>query len=100
MCRKVLEGLCIEHGVKERGLAANLKKLKENGIIEARLFEWAEALRTLGNEAAHGVSVSISAQDAKDILEFTEALTEYVFTYRDRFEQFQKRRSKGNGAQQ
>jgi len=92
MCRKTLEGLCIAHGVKERGLAMSLKKLKQKGIIEEKLFEWAEALRTLGNEAAHGVSISISSQDAKDILEFTEALVEYVFTYRDRFEQFRQRR--------
>lgn len=92
MCRKALEGLCLEHGVKERTLSANLKKLKENGVIEARLFEWAEALRTLGNEAAHGVTATISLQDAKDILEFTEALSEYVFTYRDKFEKFKNRR--------
>lgn len=93
MCRKVLEGLCSEHGVKERGLSASLKKLKENGTIEARLFEWAEALRTLGNEAAHGVHSAISVQDAKDIIEFTEALSEYVFTYRDKFERFKQRRA-------
>ena len=96
MCRKALEGLCVEHGVKERGLAASLKKLKQNGVIEARLFEWAEALRILGNEAAHGVSTSISRQDALDILEFTEALVEYVFTYRDKFELFKKRRTKSS----
>jgi Domain of unknown function (DUF4145) len=91
MCRKTLEGLCDEHGVKEKNLSLSLKKLKEAGVIEARIFEWAEALRTLGNEAAHGVSSAISLQDAKDILEFTEALAEYVFTYRDKFESFQKR---------
>src|SRR5690348_1951040 len=37
MCRKVLEGLCNEHGVTKRGLASSLKELKEKGIIEARL---------------------------------------------------------------
>lgn len=38
MCRKALEGLCEAHGAKERNLSASLKKLKENGTIEARLF--------------------------------------------------------------
>lgn len=94
MCRKTLEGLCSEHGIKERTLSYSLKKLKDLGVIESRLFEWAEALRTLGNEAAHGVTSTISPQDANDILEFTEALAEYVFTYRDKFEGFQKRRAK------
>jgi hypothetical protein len=92
MCRKTLEGLCVEHGVKARNLSQSLKELKERGLIEGRLLEWAEALRNFGNEAAHDVGVTIAAQDAKDIIEFTEALIEYVFTYRDQFESFQKRR--------
>jgi hypothetical protein len=95
MCRKTLEGICSVHGVKSSGsLAAQLSKLKENGIIESRLFEWAEALRTMGNEAAHGVESVISPEDARDTLEFTEALIEYVFSYRDKFEDFRKRRAK------
>lgn len=79
---------------KRKNLSLSLKKLKDTGVIETQLFEWAEALRNLGNEAAHGVSSIISPQDAKDILEFTEALAEYVFTYRDKFESFKKRRKK------
>jgi len=94
MCRKALEGICSAHGVKSSGsLAAQLKKLKEDGVIENRLFEWAEALRTMGNEAAHGVKLVVSREDANDTLEFTEALIEYVFTYRDKFEQFKTRRA-------
>lgn len=46
-----------------------------------------------GNEAAHDVNVTISAEDARDILEFTNALLEYVFTFRDKFEEFKKRRA-------
>jgi len=97
MCRKTLEGLCVEHGVKAGNLAKSLKELKEKGLIEGRLLEWAEALRNFGNEAAHDVLVNIAPQDAKDIIEFTEALIEYVFTYRDRFDDFQKRRRKEPG---
>lgn len=93
MCRKTLEGLCSAHNIKGRNLSDSLKKLKDNGIIEERLFEWAEELRTLGNEAAHGVDSIVNAQDANNMLEFTEALAEYVFTYRDKFESFKKRRS-------
>jgi hypothetical protein len=92
MCRKTVEGLCVAHGVHTSNLAASLKSLRDKGIIEARLFEWADALRLSGNEAAHDVSVTISPEDAKDIVEFTNALLEYVFTFRDRFTAFQKRR--------
>jgi hypothetical protein len=92
MCRKTLEGIAEEHKVTVRNLASALKEMRDKGIIESRLYEWADALRISGNEAAHGVNVSISQQDAKDILEFTNALLEYVFTFQDKFEQFKKRR--------
>jgi hypothetical protein len=92
MCRKTLEGICEAHKITSRNLATSLKEMKDQGIIENRLFEWADALRISGNEAAHSVTVSISAQDARDILEFTNALLEYVFTFQDKFEEFKKRR--------
>jgi Domain of unknown function (DUF4145) len=94
MCRKTLEGICSAHGTKSKNLAGELKELKDKGVIENRLFEWAEALRTMGNEAAHGVDFIVSREDAEDTLQFTEALIQYVFTYRDRFEEFKKRRAK------
>ena len=94
MCRKALEGICAEHSVSERNLAASLKKMKEAGLIDDRLFEWSDSLRIAGNEAAHGVGLTISQPDAKDILEFTNAILDYLFSYRDRFEKFKQRRAK------
>ncbi|RTZ48246.1 DUF4145 domain-containing protein [Candidimonas sp. SYP-B2681] len=96
MCRKTLEGICVAHGVQERNLSASLRKMKEQGLIDDRLFEWSDALRVVGNEAAHGVNVAISQTDAKDAIQFTNAILDYLFSYRDRFEQFKKRR--GNAA--
>jgi hypothetical protein len=93
MCRKTLEGICVHHSVKSRALAAMLKELKDQGLIEARLFEWADALRMSGNEAAHDTAVVISSAEARDLIEFTEALIEYLFTYRDKFESFKRRRN-------
>jgi len=92
MCRKTLEGICAAHQVSQRTLVASLKELRDRGIIEQRLYEWADALRISGNEAAHEVNVTVPAEDARDILEFTNALLEYVFTFRDKFEAFKKRR--------
>lgn len=94
MCRKTLEGICAAHSVSERTLASSLKKMKDSGLIDERLFEWSDSLRIAGNEAAHGVGLSIGQSDAKDILEFTNAILDYMFSYRDRFEKFKKRRSK------
>ena len=50
-------------------------------------------MRVAGNEAAHDVQVQVSPQDANDMLEFTRALLEYVFTFRRRFERFKERRA-------
>jgi len=94
MCRKTLEGLCAEHGIRTANLAQSLKALRDKQIIETKLFEWAEALRTLGNEAAHGVECTITREDCQDTLDFTEALVQYVFTYQDQFQSFKKRREK------
>ena len=41
---------------------------KDDGIIEKRLYEWADALRTVGNEAAHDVGADVSRDDARDLL--------------------------------
>jgi DNA-binding Lrp family transcriptional regulator len=96
MCRKTLEAICAANGVHERNLLNSLKKLREQGVIEQRLYEWADTLRIAGNEAAHDVDVRVSAPDAKDVLEFTKALLEYTFTFRDKFEKFRERRTKRN----
>lgn len=93
MCRKTLEAICHAHGVEERGLAGSLRVLKEREVIDSRLYEWADALRLFGNDAAHDINVTIEGPDAKDILDFTRALVEYVFTFRERFEEFKKRRA-------
>jgi hypothetical protein len=91
MCRKTLEGIADENKITARNLGIALKEMKDKGIIENRLYEWADALRISGNEAAHGVNSQVSRQDANDILEFTHALLEYVFTFQEKFEQFKKR---------
>ncbi len=92
MCRKTVEGISSAHGVHERTLLDSLKRLKDTGVIEHRLFDWADALRIVGNEAAHDVHVSVSRHDAKDLVDFTNALLEYIFTFREKFEKFKQRR--------
>ncbi|MGQ5524126.1 DUF4145 domain-containing protein [Chitinimonas sp. PSY-7] len=93
MCRKTLEGICIVHGINERNLQSAIKKMKEQSLIDDRLYEWSDVLRIVGNEAVHDVGVVLSQPDAKDTIEFTNAILDYLFSYRDRFEQFKRRRS-------
>jgi hypothetical protein len=98
MCRKTLEGVCEVHGIKAGNLAKSLREMRDKGVIDDRLYEWSDLLRMAGNEAAHGVGLSIGQADARDILEFINAILDYIFSFRDRFEEFKKRRAKPNKA--
>jgi hypothetical protein len=92
MCRKTLESTCRQLGMAKKKLAECLDEMKAQNVIDDKFYEWAEALRLSGNEAAHDVAASVSRQDAKDIIDFANALLEYLFTFRDKFEKFMKRR--------
>jgi hypothetical protein len=97
MCRRALEALCKSLSAKGRDLATKLADLKTNGRIEARLLDWAHGVRLVGNEAAHDVETAQSAEDARDILDFTEALLTYVFTLDAKFRSFEARREGRSG---
>lgn len=92
MCRRALEALCKSLSANGRDLARRLAELKRKERIDTRLLNWAHSVRLVGNEAAHDVETAVSAEDARDILEFTEALLMYVFTLDAKFRAFEKRR--------
>ena len=98
MCRKALEAIAHETGVQSHSLSGALDQMRDKGAIDSRLYQWADALRVAGNRAAHDVGTSTSSQDAKDILDFTTALLEYVFTFQRRFVGFMARRPATPGA--
>lgn len=93
MCRRCLEAVCLSFNAPGRNLYLKLDSLAQSGIIDTRLGEWAHSVRAVGNDAAHDPNVSLSKEDARDALDFTEALLLYVFTLRRKFERFQERRS-------
>lgn len=96
MCRKTLEGVCESEGVREESLFVSLEAMRDQGIIEDRLYQWADELRLAGNEAAHDVEVTFSQRDATDVVEFTHAILEYVYTFRNKFQEFKQRRREAN----
>ena len=94
MCRRTLEVICKLHGAEERALAGSLKKLKEKGDIDERLYQWADTLRLTGNAAAHYSEEVITHDDARDMLDFTNAIVDYLYSFKDKFEAFKLRRAK------
>lgn len=91
MCRRTIEGFSQLKGVKERNLANSVEKLKNNGIINNQLYEWATELRLLGNEAAHNIDVEFTAIDARDTLDFTIAILDFTYSFKDKFDKFKLR---------
>lgn len=69
-----------------------MKDLSDRGELDKRLYKWITTLRMAGNEAAHDVKVTVSRDDASDLLDLTEAVAEYLYTFKEKFEAFQKRR--------
>jgi Domain of unknown function (DUF4145) len=92
MVRRTLEGLCVEHGLKSYPLFKALGQMKEQGLIDGRLLEWAQALRSLGNEGAHFTGNAVSREDAQDSLTFAEAILNYMYVFSEQFAEFKKRR--------
>lgn len=94
MCGRSIEGVCKHHDSNIQTLAGGLKKLREDGIIDDRIYGWGEALRENRNLGAHATTEKVSKDDARDLLDFSVAICEYVFVLNSKWERFQKRRAK------
>lgn len=92
MCRRALELLAIERGINKQPLAKALAKLKEAGDIDQRLYDWCDALRLAGNQAAHELDQNVTQTDAKDMNDLAEAIIDYVYVFQARYEDFKRRR--------
>ncbi|MGE5292526.1 MAG: DUF4145 domain-containing protein [Micromonosporaceae bacterium] len=96
MSGRALEGICDLHGVKGATLQNRLAKMRDEGLIDGRLWEWAEVLRAVRNSAAHFRVESIAKQDAEDVVAFTEALLDYLYVLTTRFNALKQRRAKNS----
>lgn len=93
----VLCGRALESLVKERApsktLAEGLTKLKTDGIIDERLSLWANALRKERNIGAHASNEEVTKENAQDVLDFTVAIFEYVYTLSEKYAEFIARKA-------
>jgi len=98
MCRKGIEAICHDKGEAKGNLINKLKKLKDKGILSDTFHEWSNELREIGNVGAHSHDIEIEKQDAKDTLEFFEALILYLYHLVDKYEEYHKRKTKNSQA--
>lgn len=97
MCGRTLGGTCQDQGIKGRGLHQALSTMKDLGLIDGRLWEWAQLLKTVRNAAANFNDEPLSRQDAEDYLAFNEALLDYLYVLSKRFNAMKQRRQPGEG---
>jgi len=93
MCGRAIEAVCVEH-TKEKTLAKGLKALKDDGIIDGRLFEWGDSLRHERNLGAHATGVKTTRDDARDVMDFAIAICEYVFVLSEKYKEYKERKDK------
>jgi Domain of unknown function (DUF4145) len=91
MARRVIEMITKDQDHRNRNLIGALKSMRDVGVIDARLYDWADAVRQVGNEGAHSTA-PVSREDAEEVLLFVEALVDYLYVFRKRYAQFQARR--------
>lgn len=94
ICRDLLEPGMSEGTAKSKRpvmLGEGIRKLKDNGLIDQRLFDWSQQLHAFRNVAAHPTDVTISRQDAEDLCTFVYAIIEYIYDLTDRYNEFKER---------
>jgi len=78
-------------------IGKGLAELKAKGVIDDRLHNWAEALRKERNIGAHASDSDITHEDASDVVDFTIAIFDYVYTLSEKYELYMNRKNGKSG---
>jgi len=91
MCRKALLNMAEAHEITNQPLGIAMRSMRELGVIDDWLLEWWDSLPAATNE---GVVIRLrkpTRREIIDILEFTSATMDYLFSCRRRFAHFKRR---------
>jgi hypothetical protein len=93
----VLCGRALERLIQEKAgagtIAKGLAELKAKGIIDDRLYGWAEALRKERNIGAHASEHDTTRENAQDVVDFTIAIFDYVYTLSEKYDKYLARKA-------
>ena len=92
MAGRAIEALC-KNKVGAKTLAKGLEKMKAQGLIDEKIFHWAEALRKERNLGAHASGIDVSKEDEQDVLDFATAICEYVYVLAAKYDDYINRKS-------
>jgi hypothetical protein len=91
LCRRALQGACVDQGASpKKNLRDQIEEVVAGNKVHGSLKEWADAIRLVGNSGAHpgddGLE-EVTAEEADDILAFTEEFMELTYVARERVRQ-------------
>jgi DNA-directed RNA polymerase subunit RPC12/RpoP len=79
--RKLLMNIAVANGAEEnKKFAEYVDYLENNRYTPPNSKIWIDHIRKKGNEATHEIP-SISEQDTKDLIDFTEMLLKFIYEY-------------------
>ncbi len=88
MCRRTLEAACAESEIEGSSLRDCLQQMCGRGIVDGRVIDWLDALAPLAEKPS---GEPVSRETAREVVEFTDALLSYLYTFQDRLEEFRQR---------
>ena len=101
MYGRALEALCRDVLGKKKNkpdykvmLGKGIEELRDESIIDERLFNWSQEMHAFRNMAAHPDQISVSRDDVEDLRVFVYAIIEFVYDLTDRYEEFMARKAK------
>ncbi len=69
-------------------LGEGIKRLREGNHIDERLYDWSQKLNAFRNIAAHPDDALITRRDAEDFQVFVNAIVEFTYDLKDRYDEF------------
>jgi len=80
MSRRALEAICVDKEETKGDLKSRLETLKDKGILQPTLAEWAKEIRLIGNVGAHFDPMqTVSMEDANQLLLFVREIVKYIY---------------------
>ncbi|MFL5699369.1 MAG: DUF4145 domain-containing protein [Ktedonobacteraceae bacterium] len=96
MVGKTLEAICNHEKIDGKTLSERLNKLASTDRIPQTLAQMAHQLRQIRNLGAHDNDDEVNKEDVPIILDFVEAILEYLYVAPSKIEAVRKRLNKEN----
>lgn len=92
MARRAIQSAAIRMGASGERLVEQIAELAKEGKITAALKQWADAIRWVGNDAAHPGGEPVTRDDAEAVLGLAEELLRALFVTPERARKLAEKR--------